>query len=201
MERLDQQAFRAGLEVDVTHRSQTKPAARFELVQQSLLRSSHSEFLLIRPKSVAFDRLQSEFHFVRDAAFAFDSVALRALKPMGHQPPFFWQRVVRGGGDFRQRDALMLPSHNMPVAGNLHVGRVAVPLDQAATLALEQLRMERPTVDLKRQFGDLGTNGNHGNLGLKYKLRRTKIVAVDSIIPTRTQLDKAECNTFPKAVN
>jgi hypothetical protein len=67
--------------------------------------------------------------------------------------------VVRRRGHFSERQAVVLPTDNVPRVRNLHGRFVTVPLDLPRALHLEQLRVQRSAVQLKDQLSDFWTNG------------------------------------------
>ena len=60
MERLDEQAAIARLEMDVAHRAQAEAAAGFEAVEQTLSRAGLRQLFLVGPEGFFFDRLEGE---------------------------------------------------------------------------------------------------------------------------------------------
>ena len=60
------------------------------------------------------------------------------------------------------RVAHRVPSDHMTAIGNIHLGVVSGAFDPASSMNGVKLRVERPTENVEREFGDFGANREHG---------------------------------------
>lgn len=149
----------ARLEIDVAHRAEAEAAAGIEAVEQALSGAGLGELFLIGPEGFFVDGLEREGGLVSDAAAAFDGIAGRAFEAMGHEAAPLGERMIGGGSDFGERDALILPGDDVAGGRDLDVGPVAAAFDLPRIVDFEQFGMERTTVELEHQFSDLRANG------------------------------------------
>jgi hypothetical protein len=96
---------------------------------------------------------------VGDSAATLEVIGASVFEPVRYQPPPLRQRVLGTGGHFGERQAIVLPSDNVPGVRDLDVGRVAAAFDVPALMDFEQFRVQRPAIELKHQFGDTWANG------------------------------------------
>src|SRR5260221_691323 len=149
----------AALDVDVAERPKGHPAAGIEAVQDAVLQAIDGQLFLKGPKDLWIDRFKLEAHLIAGAAAAIDMIAPLPLEPIGEQPPLLRQRMLGAGGHLRERQPLISPTYEVAGARDAHCRLVGAALDRLCFEDLEQLRMQRTTVNLKRQLGNFGANG------------------------------------------
>ena len=107
-----------------------------------------NQLFLAGPKDLGLDGLQLEPHLVGHLAAAFHAAGPLALEPVGQEQALLGQGMMGRGGRFRKRQARVAPGDDVPRAGDVDLGLV-VPAPERVRLAdLEQLRMQRPAVEL-----------------------------------------------------
>ena len=66
------------------------------------------------------------------------------------------------GGHFGERLALVTPGHDVAGTGDVDRGFIVPPLDRAAAVNHEELWVQHAPIQLKNQFSDFGSDGEHG---------------------------------------
>ena len=69
--------------------------------------------------------------------------------------------MVPASTDFRQNNIPMPESNRMTIGRDVDLERILVAFNDPMTANLEQLRMHLLGIQVKVQFGNTGTNGQH----------------------------------------
>jgi hypothetical protein len=130
-------------------------------VEQSFPLAVASQFFLKCPENFGWNGLQVEVHLVSNTAAGLHLVALLPLEAIREQPSFFRKRMGGGASDFRQGHSAVLPGDEVAGTGDIELGLVIASLDGAGLVDLEQLGVQRPPKELKRQFRNFGPDRKH----------------------------------------
>ena len=158
MERLDEQALGAALDIQPAQCAKRHAAAGVEPVEDTVPSSIGSQFLLKRPEHFRLDHLELKRGLVEDPSATLDTVAPLATQAMREQPALVGQRLRSARCHLRERDPCLSPGDEMPSAGDGNRCLIVGPLDQPLGVHLKELRMETSPVELEDQLGNLWTN-------------------------------------------
>ena len=160
---LHKHAAIACFDIDVANGPQRHAATRVKCMQQAPALPVLGKFLLEGPEHFGRDRFQLKAHVICRAIAAFKKVVVLTAQPMGKKLPLLGQRILRRGSHFGQGKAAGSPCDDVPRGCDIDLGGISTTLDRARLKDLKKLRMQRPAIESKRQFGDFGSYGQHGD--------------------------------------
>jgi len=141
VKRLDEKAARTGLGIDVAECTHGHAAARLEQMDDAVPFAIVGQLLLKGPEHFWVHRLQLEADVVLDSTTTLDVIFALSVKSPFKQSPFFWKWVIRSRSDFSQRQAFIIPSHDMPSARNVDSSAILSAFDNGGSMNVEEFRM------------------------------------------------------------
>lgn len=163
MKRLHEHTSLTCLDVDVAQRPKRHSPTRIKRMQHAPTLTILRELLLKCPEHFRGNGFELEAHLIYCAVATFIPVAVLAAQPVGKKLPLFGQGILRRRSHFGQCQSTTPPSNDVTGRRDIDLDCISTTIDRACLEDLKELRMQRPSIESKRQFGDFRSYGQHGS--------------------------------------
>lgn len=161
VKRFDGQRLSPGLNVNEAEGSHRHSSARTKTVDQSFRFFAIGDLLFEIEKSPGCRRFTMIVSLEGDPFAIVDSLMMFGLERQATETASLRERMFGRRRDFRQNDVALPKRNHMARARDADESLISLPLDRFRRKKLEELRVERSSVEVKRKFGESGTDSQH----------------------------------------
>jgi len=120
-------------DMDKTHSSKSDSAARIERVNQFVFASTRLQLVVEHPEHIGRYVFQFELRVVRHTSFSFDLFDVLTLEIGDYQSSLLREQLFGGANDFAHHHGTASKGNDVPIAGDINLGRILAAFDGPAS--------------------------------------------------------------------